>query len=111
MRFTTALRAFGRDGRSGAAVAVVAGVVVVGVVVVPLVAVGVLDMVDVAGLLAEDNAVPSKSVINSQGRKKESSDALPPAAAPALSHGLGGETDAMTTASTQQPRIELRLPD
>lgn len=73
MRFTTALSAFGRDGRSGAAVAVVAGVVVVGVVVVPLVAVGVLDMVDVAGLLAEDNAVPSKSVINSQGRKKKES--------------------------------------
>lgn len=70
MRFTTALRAFGRDGRSGAAVPVVAGVVVVGVVVVvPLVAVGVLDMVDVAGLLAEDNAVPSKSVINLRERE------------------------------------------
>lgn len=76
MRLTTEFKAFGREGKSGAVVvddAVGEVVEVVAVGVVPV----VLDMAEVAVLpVGVDNAAP-------------------PAAAPALSHGFGGETDAM----------------
>lgn len=105
MRLTTEFKAFGREGKSGAAVVdVVVGevVVLVAVGVVPV----VLDMVEAAVLpVGVDNAAPNQvrkerytEYIRTRTKKTgviNKSQDLPPAAAPALSHGFGGETDAM----------------
>lgn len=97
MRLTTAFKAFGRDGRSGPLDVV--GVEVAVVVAVGLVA-AVLVMVDAAVFAAgagkgEPDQISIRPIeIDIIEIVNRSSD-LPPAVAPALSHGLGGETDAM----------------
>lgn len=86
VRFTTVFNELGREGRSGAVDVDEAAVDV---------AAGAAEVV-VVGVITEEAVVDADNV-------------FPPAAAPALSHGLGGETDAISVSEivNQRPRIEI----
>lgn len=109
----------GREGKEGAVeddvVEADVGMEVVAVGAVAAAAVGVMVELPAGGA---DNTVPDgaeqtlamKFSIMKTPQDKYSTAAshLPPAAAPALSHGLGGETDAMELrreGNSHQPRI------
>lgn len=100
MRLTTALRLFGRDGRSGVSAAVDVDedeVVAVAPVVEAIVDALAAGAMGVAVFMRK----PSVGVWLALLRHAWCDSDLPAvAAAPALSHGLGGDTDAMSVSES-----------